>query len=163
MAKALGLTPEEEHLPSLSTLTPHLSGNVGLLFSSQSPESVLSYFSDYTQTDFARAGVTATRSVTIPEGIVYTTGGEVPADEDVALPHSLEPTLRKWGMPTRLVRGKVTLDGDWELCKEGQELNSHQTALLKSFGIAMAEFSVKVIAYYDSATESVTVVDADEE
>jgi len=61
------------------------------------------------------------------------------------------------------VRGKVTLDGDWELCKEGQELNSHQTALLKSFGIAMAEFSVKVIAYYDSATESVTVVDADEE
>lgn len=163
MAKALGLTPEEEHLPNLSTLSPHLSGNVGLLFSAQSPESVLAYFSSYTQTDFARAGVAATREVIIPEGVVYSTGGEVPADEDVALPHSLEPTLRKWGMPTRLVRGKVTLDGDWTLCKEGQILNSHQTALLKSFGIAMAEFSVRVIAYYDSAKETVEVVAADEE
>lgn len=163
MAKALGLTPQEEHLPNLSTLTPHLAGNVGLLFSSQTPDSVLSYFSAYTQTDFARAGVSATRDVVIPEGTVYSTGGEVPADEDVPLPHSLEPTLRKWGMPTRLVRGKVTLDGDWTLCREGQVLNSHQTALLKSFGIAMAEFSVRVIAYYDSAKEAVEVVEADEE
>jgi len=163
MAKALGLTPEEEHLPGLSTLTPHLTGNVGLLFSAQAPAGVLDYFSGYTQTDFARAGVLATRTVVVPEGTVYATGGEVPADEDVALPHSLEPTLRKWGMPTRLVRGRVTLDGDWTLCREGQVLNSHQTALLKSFGIAMAEFSVRVIAYYDSAVEKVELVAGDDE
>lgn len=146
MAKALGHNAEEEHLPNLSRFTPFMHGNIGLLFTSQPPEDILPFFSEYVQTDFARAGTTATRSFTIPEGVVYSRAGELPAEDDSPVAHSLEPTLRKWGMSTRLVKGKVVLDNPYELCKEGQELNSHQTALLKIFGVVMADFKIQMKA-----------------
>lgn len=82
----------------------------------------------------------------VPAGTVYTRGGEIPITDDVPLPHSLETTVRALGMPTRLVTGKVILDQDFVVCKEGEVLNSKQTRLLKLFGSAMAEFSVKLIA-----------------
>lgn len=163
MAKALGQTPADEHLPNLSRLSPYLKGNVGLLFTSRKPAEVLSHFATYSETDFARAGVTATHTFTVPAGIVHSRGGELPAEDDVPLAHSLEVTVRKWGMPTRLEKGKVMLDQDYTVCKEGDTLNSQQTALLKLFGVAMAEFKVQMTAYYSAASEEVKEVDAMEE
>ena len=146
MAKALGHNAEEEHLPNVSRLTSHLRGSVGLLFTSQAPDDILGFFSEYIQTDFARAGILAPRSFTVPEGVVYSRAGEVPCEDDVPVSHSLEPTLRKWGMPSKLVKGRVMLDDPYDVCKEGRELNSHQTALLKLFGIPMADFRVQIKA-----------------
>jgi mRNA turnover protein 4 len=163
MAKALGLTPAEEHLPNLAALTKHLNGNVGLLFTNREPAAVIEHFASYSKTDYARAGVTATQTFTVPAGTVHSRGGELAEEDDVPLPHSLEVTVRKWGMPTRLVKGKVTLDAPYTVCKEGEVLNSHQTALLKLFGVAMADFRIDLKAYYSVATESVTEVDAMEE
>jgi mRNA turnover protein 4 len=163
MAKALGTTPADEHLPSLAQLSSHLNGNVGLFFTNRAPSDIIEHFAAYTQTDYARAGIAATQTVTIPSGVVHSRGGELPAEDDVPLPHSLEVTVRKWGMPTILKHGKVILDADYTLCKEGETLNSHQTALLKLFGIAMAEFKVELKAYYDKEKESVTAVSAMEE
>jgi mRNA turnover protein 4 len=163
MAKALGQTPAEEHLTNLSALAPYLAGNVGLFFTNRDPKEILEYFAAYAQTDFARAGIAATQTFTIPAGVVYSRGGEIPAEDDVALPHSQETTVRKWGMPTKLEKGKVMLEAPYTVCKEGQVLNSHQTALLKLFGVAMADFKVEMKAYYSAATESVTEVDAMEE
>lgn len=163
MAKALGQTPAEEHLTNLSKLAPYLAGNVGLFFTNRDPSEVLEYFSAYSQTDFARAGVTATQTFTVPAGVVYSRGGELPADDDVPLPHSQETTVRKWGMPTKLDKGKVVLDAPYTVCKEGQTLNSHQTALLKLFGVAMADFKIEMKAYYSSDKEAVTEVNAMEE
>lgn len=163
MAKALGQTPAEEHLTNLSQLAPYLAGNVGLFFTNREPAEVLEYFSAYSQTDFARAGVTATQTFTVPAGVVYSRGGELPAEDDVALPHSQETTVRKWGMPTKLEKGKVVLDAPYTICKEGQVLNSHQTALLKLFGVAMADFKIDMKAYYSSAKEAVTEVEAMQE
>jgi len=92
--------------------------------------------------------------------VVYSRAGELLAEDDLPLPHSQEATVRKWGMPTRLDKGKVVLDQEYVLCEEGKELNSHQTALLKLFGIAMAEFKVQVLAYWDASSQEVTEVDA---
>ena len=163
MAKALGTTPADEHLTNLSALSPYLVGEVGLFFTNREPSEVIEYFSAYSQTDFARAGIRATQTFTVPAGVVYSRAGELPADDDVPLPHSQEITVRKWGMPTKLDKGKVVLDAPYTVCKEGQLLNSHQTALLKMFGVAMAEFKVDMKAYYSAATESVTEVGAMEE
>ena len=116
-------------------------------------------FRSYSEIDYARAGVQATRDFTVPAGVVYSRGGELPAEDDVPMPHSLEVTVRKWGMPTKLDKGRVMLDGDYELCKEGRTLNSHQTALLKLFGVAMAEFRIQVKAYWSSTSQEVTPVD----
>lgn len=162
MAKALGQTDAEEYQPGLSKLSTYLTGNVGLLFTNREAKEVLEYFENFSELDYARAGVKANRDFVIPEGVVYTRGGEIAADDDVALPHSLEVTVRKWGMPTKLHQGKVMLDSEYAVCKEGQTLNSHQTALLKLFGVAMCEFRVQVKAYWSSASEEVTEVAAEE-
>lgn len=146
MAIALGLNRENEHLPNLYKLSSYLAGNVGLLFTSREPSDVISYFEGYSQTDYARAGVKATHTFTVPAGTVYSRGGEIPAEDDLPLPHSLEPDLRKWGMPTRLVKGKITLEAPYTICNKGKILNSHQTALLKQFGVAMAEFRIRIKA-----------------
>ena len=108
MAKALGQTPAEEHLANLSQLTEYLNGNVGLLFTNREPSEIIEYFANYSQTDFARAGVVATQTFTVPAGVVHSRGGEVPEDEDVPLAHSMETTIRKWGMPTRLDKGNLS-------------------------------------------------------
>ena len=160
MAKALGSSVEDEYAPGLNKLGEYLKGNVGLLCTNRVVKDVLRYFEDYVETDFARAGIVATRTFVVPAGVVYSTGGEQPIEDDVPLPHSLEATVRKWGMPTRLEKGKVVLDQEYVLCEEGKELNSNQTALLKQFGVAMAEFTVKVVAYWSASSQEVTVVEA---
>ena len=161
MAKALGTTRETEHAVGLSKLTGYLAGSVGLLLTSREPEAVLEYFRDYVEVDYARSGASATRTFTIPAGVVYSRGGELAEEDDVPLPHSLEVTVRKWGMSTRLDKGKVMLDYEHTVAEEGKEMNSHQTALLKLFGVAMAEFKVQPLAYWSAGTQEVTVVEPD--
>lgn len=146
MAKALGTTPEDEYQPSTHLLSRFLVGDVGLLFTNREPSALEEYFSNLAKTDFARAGTPATRSFTVPAGIVYSMGGEIDAGQDVPMTHSLEPELRKLNMPTSLTKGKITLENPYTVCKEGDVLDSRQTRLLKLFGVATAEFTVKLLA-----------------
>lgn len=159
MAKALGLTPETEHLPGLSRLTPFLKGDVGLLCTHRSPDEITAYFATYTQTSFARAGIAASQTFVLPAGVVHSQGGQIAAEDDVPVQHSVEPMLRKWGLPTRLEKGKVVLDDDYTVCVEGKGLDSHQTAVLKFFGVAMAEFKIKLLAYWTADGGEVTKVE----
>ncbi|RYP23124.1 hypothetical protein DL767_008911 [Monosporascus sp. MG133] len=178
MARALGRSPEDSHAENTYRLTPYMRGTVGLLFTNRAPEAVLDYFtsqsSSAARVDFARAGAVAPRGFVIPYGQVYSTGGEVPAEHDVPLGHTLEPELRRLGVPTRMVKGRVVLepppegegegaeggDGGYVVCREGDVLDSRQTRLLKLFSVCMSEFRVRVRAYWSAATSEVTVVDA---
>ncbi|KAK5989986.1 Ribosome assembly factor mrt4 [Cladobotryum mycophilum] len=165
MAKALGQTPEEAIAPGIEGLASHITGTVGLLLTNRPAETIVDYFSTLSHVDFARAGVTANRSFTIPAGVVYSTAGEVPEEHDVPMEHSIEPELRRLGVPTRMVKGKVVLgdeNGEGEgyvVCKEGDVLDSRQTRLLKLFSVCMSEFKVQVLAYWSAATSEVTEVD----
>ena len=147
MAKALGLTDAEELRPGLHKLAAHITGNVGLLFSPREPAALIEYFENFVREDFARMGVVAPLTFVVPGGVVTSLGGQYPAEEDVPLPHSLETTVRSFGMPTKLVKGKVWLDQDYVVCKEGQKLDSKQAALLKLFGRMTVEFVVTPVAY----------------
>ncbi|GFF31420.1 ribosome assembly factor mrt4 [Aspergillus lentulus] len=167
MAVALGHNPETEAAPNLHKLSSYLTGAVGLLFTSRDPESVLSYFDAFRPLDFARAGTVSTRSFSIPNGLVYSRGGEIPASEDEPVSHTIEPELRKLGVPTRLVKGKVMLeltDGQegYPVCKEGEVLDSRQTTLLKMFGVATAEFKVDLKAQWTRSTGEVKILEKDE-
>ncbi|KAG8530377.1 uncharacterized protein KY384_004879 [Bacidia gigantensis] len=155
MAIALGLNEGTEPYPNTSLLSPHLHGNVGLLFSPRPVPDILAYFTTFQPSDYARSGTVAPRSFVIPPGMVYSRGGEVSEEEDVPLAHSIEPTLRKLGVPTRLIKGKVALESEFEVCREGEVLGSGQTSLLKIFGVAMAEFRVQIVACYNRENESV--------
>lgn len=97
MAKALGSDAASEYLTGLHRLTPHLKGTVGLLCTSHDPTLVTDWFADYEKVDFARAGTRSTLTFTVPAGPVYTRGGQVDAEDDVLLTHTLEPTVRALG------------------------------------------------------------------
>ncbi|KAK9468533.1 ribosomal protein L10-domain-containing protein [Lipomyces arxii] len=149
MAKALGLTREEEVKNNLYRLARHVKGSVGLLLTNEEPAAVEEYFSQFTKSDFPRAGQVATVSFSIPAGIIYSRAGEIPEEDDIPLPHSLESTLRtQLGVPTSLKAGKVYLDNDFQVCNEGDVLDAKQTRLLKLFGIACADFKVRLVAYW---------------
>ncbi|KAJ5367571.1 hypothetical protein N7541_001512 [Penicillium brevicompactum] len=166
MAKALGQTSESEAAPNVHKLTPLLTGAVGLLFTSRTPESVVEYFETFRPQDFARAGTEATRSFSLPNGLVTARGGEVPADQDEPISHTIEPALRKLGVPTRLVKGKVMLDltegqESYPVCKKGETLDSRQTTLMKMFGVLSSEFKVELKAYWTRSTEEIKILESE--
>ena len=65
---------------------------------------------DFQHEDFARAGSKALHAFRLPEGPLSNAAGP--------LPHTLEPQLRKYGMPSRLNKGVVELNTDFEVCFE---------------------------------------------
>ncbi|KAK9319896.1 ribosomal protein L10-domain-containing protein [Lipomyces orientalis] len=165
MAKALGLTQDDEVRNNLSKLSKYVRGAVGLLLTSEDPETVETYFSDFAKSDFPRAGQIASVSFTVPSGIIYSRAGQIPVEDDIPLPHSLESTLRvQLGVPTSLKNGKIVIENDFEVCKEGDVLDAKQTRLLKLFGIACAEFRVRLVAYWaDGIVHELDTTNSDEE
>ncbi|KAL8710053.1 MAG: hypothetical protein Q9220_005324 [cf. Caloplaca sp. 1 TL-2023] len=159
MAKALGDSPSTEPHPSISLLTPHLSGPCGLIFSHRAPDSLLPHLAyKHTPLSYARSGAPSTLVFTLPAGPLYTRAGQIATSDDVPIPHSVEPTLRKLGVPVRLVKGRVELDEEFVVCREGEVLGSGQTTLLKMFGVQMSEFKVDVRAWWCRDTGEVEVV-----
>ncbi|KAK0711490.1 ribosomal protein L10-domain-containing protein [Lasiosphaeris hirsuta] len=161
-ARALGTTPETAQADGIHLLTSYLSGSVGLIFTNRAPDEIAAYFAALSQVDFARAGTVATRTFTIPAGPLYSTGGEVPDEHDVPVGHTLEPELRRLGLPTRMAKGKVVLSNEegtgegYTICKEGDVLDSRQTRLLKLFSVCLSEFRVQLLAYWTKEGGAVT-------
>ena len=173
MARALGTAPEDAMAPGIDRLASrYLRGSVGVLFSNRKPDDITAYLEALCPVDFARAGTVASRDVVIPRGPLYSTGGNVAADNDVPIAISLEPELRRLGMPVRLLRGKVVLEEAPEsdeanadtdaaaegyvVCRAGQTLDGRQTRLLRLFSICLSEFRIEVLAYWTAASGEVT-------
>ena len=148
MQKVLGKQAEDEYLENSHLLSQFLKGDVGLLFTDEEPQVVKDYFDSYVKTDFARSGLEAPLTFTVPEGVVYSTGGQQSIEDDVPLTHSMESTVRQLGMPTRLDKGRIVLGVPYTVCKQGQTLDSKQARLLKQFGVACSEFKVNILGAY---------------
>jgi len=168
MTVALGRDAETECVPGVCALAPHITREVGLLFTNREPAQIQQYFESFVSSDFARSGATAPYDCKIPPGECHTMYG-VEGGADDPLPMSIEPTLRKLGMPTKLVKGKIFLEESAEgmddeegymICKEGDTLDSRQTTLLKIFGVRMAEFKMDLKAMYDKSNSHVSQVGA---
>lgn len=170
MVHALGATVETEYAPGLRGLTPYMRGEVGLLCTHLPPAEVEGYFAGFGEVDYARAGTRAESGFTIPRGELRTRFGVEGAGEEDLLPVAVEPTLRKLGVPTRIVKGRVVLEESGEpegmeegeegyvVCRLGDILDSRQTALLKMFGVRMAEFKVSLRAVWEKAAGTVREV-----
>ncbi len=70
-----------------------LKGSVGLFFTNTTKSSVLEWFQSFCEQDHARSGFVATEEVVCPEG---------PLSQ---FTHTMEPQLRKLGLPTALKKG----------------------------------------------------------
>lgn len=140
MMVALGRSSAEEYKDNLHQVSKHLRGEVGLLFTSRTKDEVLDWFSQFKESDFARAGNKATLTVSLDKG---------PLEQ---FPHSMEPQLRQLGLPTALKKGVVTLISDYEVCREGDVLTPEQARILKLLGYKMAEFKVTIRSVWDADT-----------
>lgn len=150
LEKALGDRPEEEYKENLHKLTDLCEGVCGLLFTNEEVDTVTSYFKSYTRSDFSRAKSKSPLDFTIPEGIIYSRGGQIPEEDDVPMSHSLEETLRnKFKIPTKIKSGKITLEKPYDVCKQGDVLDIRQALILKQFGVAASEYKVNILGYYD--------------
>ena len=83
-----------------------IRGMTGLFFTNLDRPTVDGLFASFSAPDFARAGAIAPETITIPAGPVQ--------GPDGPMPHTVEPFLRKNGMPTRLIKGVVE-NGEGEI------------------------------------------------
>lgn len=156
LEKALGDNANEEYKDNLHKLTKLCTGVSGLLFTNEDVETVSSYFTSYSKADYSRAKSKAPIDFTIPEGIVYSRGGQIPLEEDVPMSHSLEETMRnKFKIPTKIKAGKITIAEPYVVCRKGDNLDVRQALILKQFGVAASEFKVSMIAYYNNESSEV--------
>ncbi|KAH3666647.1 hypothetical protein WICMUC_005551 [Wickerhamomyces mucosus] len=159
LEKSLGDNIQEEYKENLSKFAKFIEGVSGLLFTNEDIDTVIQYFESYTKSDYSRAKTRSPISFTIPQGIIYSRGGQIAEDEDVAMSHSLEETLRnKFKIPTKIKSGKIWLDEPYHVVDQGEKLDIRKALILKQFGIAASEFKVKVKAYYNVETSNYKVV-----
>ncbi|KAI8621124.1 hypothetical protein BC830DRAFT_1251091 [Chytriomyces sp. MP71] len=138
IAKALGNDRESEYKDGFAQLGENLKGDVGLCFSSMDVDDIRESFSQYVITDFARNGVKATHTVTLPAG----------PEEIMAFPNNMETQLRGLGMPTLLKGGVIVLMREYTICTAGETLTSAQAQLLKHFNLKMAKFNVRIVGHW---------------
>lgn len=138
---ALGKSEKDEYKPNLHLLSQRIEGNVGLFFTTLPRAKVVELFSTFEAVDFARAGSKATEDFELLAGPL-----EGPAGP---LPHTLEPTLRKHGLPSKLNKGVVELLVDHKVCSTGDRLNANQAAILRTFDVKMATFKLQLLAAWD--------------
>ena len=145
---ALGKTPADEPRPGLAALGARLSGDCGLFFTNAPHDAVAAMFASAETEDWARAGARATADVSLPAGPLHGPTG-------APLAHTLEPSLRKHGLPTKLERGVVTLVSDTAVCHTGDTLTPGQAALLRVFGERQAVFRLTLVARWDEESGEV--------
>ncbi|OBA22205.1 hypothetical protein METBIDRAFT_31149 [Metschnikowia bicuspidata var. bicuspidata NRRL YB-4993] len=159
LEKALGDNAQEEYKDNLHRVSKLCSGVPGLLFTNESPDTVSAYFTEYSKADYSRSKSKSPIDFTIPEGVIYSRGGQIATEEDVPMSHSLEETLRnKYKIPTKIKSGKIYLNEPFVVCQKGDTLNVTQALILKQFGVAASEFKVKMIAYYDVETNNMSQI-----
>jgi mRNA turnover protein 4 len=95
---------------------------------------------------FLKTGDQATSSFELTCGSTLTPTGN--------LPHTLEPQLRKCGLPSRLNSGVIEILRDYVINKKSEKLTPEQATLLKLLGEKQGTFRISPIAVWDSTIDS---------
>lgn len=151
MQLALGRTPANEYYPSLSKISPHLVGKMGLMITNRTRSEVLQYFNQLEMEDYARSGNRVDQTVIIDEG---------PLD---GFQHTMEPFLRSLGLTTTLKKGIIHLLKPFTICSKGDILTPEQAKLLKLFQKPLAKFHMKVKAHWDKESGQVQMFEVHED
>jgi mRNA turnover protein 4 len=135
---ALGKGPEDEQREGLHQLSAHVRGHSGVVFTNLTKEDLETALDKYKVNDYARTGTVAPTTITIEKGPVHGPHGGL-------MEHTMEPTLRKNGMPTKLNRGVIELLADHVVCTEGEHVSPQGAILLRLFGHELATFELELV------------------
>uniref|UniRef100_A0AC34F5I3 Ribosome assembly factor mrt4 n=1 Tax=Panagrolaimus sp. ES5 TaxID=591445 RepID=A0AC34F5I3_9BILA len=145
MSVALGRDAATEKEKGLHKVSQLLKGQCGLMFTNENEKKVVKFFKDYSENDHARAGQEVDEDISLEKG---------------PLPQfafSVEPQLRKLGLPTKLEKGVIELVDDFTVCKAGDKLNPEQAKILKLLDHKLSHFQVNLIAHW-SADKGLTTL-----
>jgi len=137
MARAFGSDEASEYKPNLHKISPLISGFRVIFMTNDNRDDIMKFLRTHRVLDFARAGFVPIETILRHPG-------------PIELPHSLEPTLRKLGMPTRLKAGTIYLESEFTLCQAGKIISPEQARLLKLLDIKLAEFRLEVTAFWSN-------------
>jgi len=151
---ALGRDASDEYKQNISELSNRIRGRIGLFFTKLPQAEVVQLFESFEVMDYARTGSKATEDFELSEGPVEGPTGP--------LPHTLEPTLRKHGLPSKLNKGVVELIADHVVCREGETLTPGQAAVLRIFDVKMAAFTMKLLCCWQAEGDKFEVMADDE-
>lgn len=79
------------------------------------------FFNEYREAEFPSAGFVPSNTITIHEG-------PLPSE----FIHSMEPMLRKLGMPVLLKKGVIVVLSDYKICRANKPITPEQSRLLVS-------------------------------
>eukprot|EP00210_Caulerpa_lentillifera_P001976 g1895.t1 len=139
---ALGKDAASEHGTNLHKLAEIYQGDMGLMCTNLESNKAVSLLESFKEEDFARMGETATMDFSLAAGPLIGPNGK--------FQHTLEPTLRDYGLPTKLNRGEIELLRDCEVCSEGDVLTVNQANLLTLFDIKMSSFTLTPVALFEN-------------
>jgi len=132
-------------------LLPHITYNVGMIFTNSELSSIRSIISDSRVPAPAKVGAIAPNSVVIPKGMT-----------------TLEPTktgfLQALNIASKITRNQIEILNDINLIKEGDKVGSSEATLLQMLDIRPFEYGLKITVVYDSGVIcSVKVLDITDE
>ncbi|TNJ29278.1 Ribosomal protein L10 [Giardia muris] len=151
MRFALGKSEEDSYRQRTWQLGRLLRGMTGLLFTNATRDELEKALAASKTNCSAVGGDIATETILIPKG---------PLDRD-RYSFSLEPELRKLGLPTQLQNGIIHVMGDYTICQEGQQLTAAQARLLNHFGHSLGQRSLSIRGVWHKATEDLDILDED--
>ncbi|KAH7830072.1 putative mRNA turnover protein 4 [Monocercomonoides exilis] len=161
IAVALGRTRDEEIKENLHKIGEHLHGECGLIFTNRPRDEVLLYFRSFKHNGFARAGSKASQTVVIPAGTIKQNEEgclvTVTKSEDdgllAAVPLSMEPLLRSFGLPTFIKDASIKITSPYTVCHEDEILSEKQCQILKRFGYKLSTFEIIPRGIWEKETE----------
>jgi len=137
MIRALGEDEASEVKVNIHKLSNLLHGECMLFMTNEDKTDMLDFFRAHKSLDFARGGFVPIEKIERHPG-------------PMELAHSLEPHLRKLGMPTRLKNGVIHLESEYVLCQSGKPITPEQAKLLKVLNIKLADFHLEPIGVWSN-------------
>eukprot|EP00457_Paulinella_chromatophora_P016739 gb/GEZN01017603.1/.p1 GENE.gb/GEZN01017603.1/~~gb/GEZN01017603.1/.p1 ORF type:complete len:235 (+),score=39.12 gb/GEZN01017603.1/:31-735(+) len=126
LALALGSDASSEAKANLHLLAKDIKGDRGLFFTNSPQDQVQKFFSEFKDEHFARSGLVADRTFSVPAGLLP------------QFSFAMEPQLRKLGLPTKLNNGVIELEAKVTVCQTGDVLSPEQCRILELFGQKLA-------------------------
>ena len=130
---------QHKDLHGIEGLVKHLKGTSGLLFTKESPESIMEFFYTWRETVNLLPGQICTESICIPKGV----------GTFDRFANTIEPYLRTLGLPTKVHEGKIEMLADYVVGCAGEVVNVEKSKILRLLNVQQGEMRIELKAVWN--------------